>query len=123
MRRFHVDSDDKSYERRPWEVEDSEWLPKSAIEGLALEEQTHPGESEESRARRLFRENSPAAALSITHMAMHGSNERIRLDASKYVIERVLGRVGDDAYDGEKSPIESFVNDVIGFAHAQGGSK
>ena len=99
------------------EGEDS-WVADEALASLVSERQVHPEETEEQLTRRLFRENSANAALGIIHIAVHGANERTRLDASKYVIERVLGKVGDDAFQAEKSPLESLMEGVLQQAEA-----
>jgi len=46
-------------------------------------------------AEQIFRQNASLAAEQIVALSLGGANERVRLDASKYIIERVLGRVGD----------------------------
>jgi len=60
----------------------------------------------------LFREHSYEAALAITQIAMHGANDRIRLDAAKYVVERAIGRMGETSPDG-KDPIDDLVNRIM----------
>ena len=88
-------------------ADDPDWLPDSAIEALNTERRVHTDETPAQTARRLMHENGPGAALSIIHIALYGSNERLRLDASKYVVDRVLGRVGDDVNQGEDSPLDA----------------
>ncbi len=94
-------------------MDDRSWIPEEAVRNLSMERSLNPSETEEELTRRLFRESAPQAAMSIIFLAIHGTNERVRLDADKYVVERVLGKVGDDAYQGDKSPLESLLNDVI----------
>lgn len=100
------------YSNGPEDSDDS-WIPDEALNSLVAERTVHPDESEEQLTRRLFRENSSSAALGIIHIAVYGTNERTRLDASKYVVERVLGKVGDDAFDAEKSPLELMLEGVM----------
>jgi hypothetical protein len=89
-------------------ADDPNWLPESAIEALNSERRTlYPDETQAQTARRLMQENSPGAALSIIQIALYSPNDRLRLDASKYVIDRVLGRVGEDLNQGEDSPLEA----------------
>ena len=104
-------SNDQNQNYNP--MDDENWVPDAALKGLITEREVHPEESEEQLTRRLFRENSAAAALGIIHVSKHGQNERTRLDASKYIVERVLGKVGDDAYEGEKSPLELLMAGVL----------
>lgn len=52
----------------------------------------HPdGETPKQTLRRLFEENSAGAAMRLISLSTHASSERVRLDASKYIVERVLG--------------------------------
>jgi hypothetical protein len=72
------------------------WVPDEALAGLRMERQVRSDESDEEVARRIFLENLPVAALAIVHLAQHSGTERVRLDASKYVVERNLGKIGED---------------------------
>jgi hypothetical protein len=72
-------------------------------------------ESDEALARRIFKENAPLAAASIAKLALHGQSERTRLDASKYVIERVLGPAGNDT--GSSDPLADFLRGVEALAN------
>lgn len=70
-----------------------------------------------SLAKRLFKENAAAAAQSIIKTAIHGSTEKVRFDAAKYVLERALGpvsAVGKDEGDGELPPLEAAVQKLMG---------
>lgn len=103
----------------PREAQD--WLPEEAVAALNQEQQIMDRvETPAQSARRLFQENSPAAALSIIHIAMYGSNERLRLDAAKYVTDRVLGRPGDDLLqDGGKDlPLDALIKQMAGAAES-----
>jgi len=73
-----------------------DWDSDEALSNLTMERAVHPTESEEDLARRVFLESLPIAALTIAHAAQHSGNERIRLDAAKYIVERNLGKIGDD---------------------------
>lgn len=54
----------------------------------------------EDCAREIFKEGLVGAAGEIVHLSHHGDSERIRLEASKYVVERNLGKItGGDASD------------------------
>lgn len=70
---------------------------KRGAERSSLERAVYRDETEEQMARRIFRQALPAAASSIVDIAMNSQNDRTKLDASKYIVERNLGKVGDDA--------------------------
>jgi len=92
-------------------IDDRAWIPDSAIEGLAMERDAHPSESDIELTRRQFRESSPAAAASIVHLALYSAVEKVRLDASKYVVERVLGKPGEENPHG-RTPLEALLEGV-----------
>lgn len=91
---------------------DRSWIPDAAIEGLKMERSLNPGETDIELTRKLFRESAPAAATAIVHVALYGQNEKIRVDAAKYVVERVLGRPGEENANG-RSPLEELMEGVI----------
>lgn len=80
-------------------------------------ERTVMGEAPEDTANRIFREAAPGAALSIVNMAMRDPNSRVRLTASTYVVDRVLGRPGEG--DAAEDPLAKFLRTVE--QHAQKG--
>ena len=58
-------------------------------------------------AERLFKENLPQAVLNIVKLASHAQSDRVRLDASKYIVERNMGRL-QDINTVNKDPLEEF---------------
>jgi hypothetical protein len=82
------------------EYEDESWVPDEAIANLALEADMRPEETHEARAKRLLTENVDVAAISVIHIAKQDPNARLRLEASKYIMERVLGRAGESPATG-----------------------
>lgn len=96
------------------------WKSDAALNALISERTLSPDESDEAMARRLLSENVAAAVLGITHIAQHGGNERLRLDAQKYIVERVLGKVGDDAY--VENPLDKFMSEITTYVNADSGS-
>jgi hypothetical protein len=89
-----------------------DWDPDEALASLKMERQV-TSESEEVIARRIFRENLVQATQAICHLATYGLNEKIRLDAAKYVVERGLGRLGEDA--GNEDPFETLLAECVRF--------
>jgi hypothetical protein len=83
-----------------------EWNPDQAINDLTAERDLDGG-NDLVASERIFSENAIPAALSIAHMAIHSGNERIRLEAAKYVVDRNLGRIGD------ADPLKAAGNDPI----------
>jgi hypothetical protein len=91
----------------PLSAEDEARLDRA----MAMERQTHTDESEEALTHRLFRENSARVAMAIVSIALKGSSERLRLDAGKYVIDRVLGPTGKETYRAD-SPLDAMVRQM-----------
>lgn len=100
-------------------ADDPDWLPDDAVAALN-QERVFTQETPAEMARRIFKESAPNAAASIVHVALYGSNERLRLDASKYVVDRVLGRVGEDVNIGVDSPLDAMIKqmELAAEAHA-----
>lgn len=89
-----------------------EWVPDDALENMIMEREYHPGETAPKTSKRLMEENAPVVAQSMIHLALHSQNERTRLDAGKYILDRVMGRVGEEILPKEDSPIEQFISEV-----------
>lgn len=106
----------------PEDRRSADWVPEDAIKSLAVEKEVRPDETNEEAARRILRENSGTAVLSVIHLATHASTERTRLDASKYVIDRVLGKIGEDLNTEKGNPLESFLSKVEEMANANSKS-
>jgi hypothetical protein len=103
------------------EPNDDDWVDEKALEAAKLEAQVWgkgpngEGETPRQTLRRLFTENSTTAALNIIKLSNSASSERIRLDASKYIVERVLGPLTADSGksdDLEPGSIEHTLNQM-----------
>lgn len=67
------------------------WIPRKAIESLALEQGAHQDESYTQLARRLMEENLPTVVLGTIHLALYSPDEQIRLRAQQYITDHMLG--------------------------------
>lgn len=65
-------------------------------------------------AKRLFDENAVDAAMAIIHICKHGSTDRIRFDAAKYITERALGPVAKDAAPEMDDELMKFYKVITG---------
>lgn len=65
-------------------------------------------------AKRLFDENAVTAALEIIRICKHGSTDRTRFDAAKYITERALGPVLRDNQPALDDELLKFYNTISG---------
>lgn len=91
------------------------WDPDEALDFLKMEREVMSDGTIEDTARRLFRENLVPATQAICHLAIYGLNEKLRLEAAKYVVERVMGR--DEMVTGD--PLEKLIGDIVRYEEAQ----
>jgi hypothetical protein len=71
-------------------VPEERWNPRAALESLVFETQMDGGDAGAATSR-ILREHAVLAAQSIAHLAAYAQTERIRLQASQYIVDRVLG--------------------------------
>src|SRR5215213_7049992 len=77
------------------EFADDGWVPEESLRFLVEEKLLNPDETPVERAKRLMTENVDTAAATMIWIAKNSESERNRAEASKYIMERVLGRAGD----------------------------
>ena len=92
------------------------YLSDKAMTDMVAERSMNPDESNEAYARRILNEHVGFAVLGLVRTAVHGTNERIRTDAQKYIVERVLGKVGDDAF--VEDPFSKLIKEVTEYVNA-----
>lgn len=97
----------------------NDWVTEDAVNSMVTEKTMNPEESDEDTARRLLRENAGMAVLGIVHTAQYGASDRIRLEAQKYIVERVLGKTGDDAFGQTASPLTEFITSITEYVAAE----
>jgi hypothetical protein len=88
------------------------WDAEEALASLADESRLLDGDDTRQTSKRIFRENAAVAAASICHIAKYCPSDRTRLEAAKYVVERNLGRIGDDT-DIHDDPLEALMASVV----------
>jgi hypothetical protein len=72
-------------------VPDHVWIPDDELEALNLERIAKPDQTDEELARAILMTAAPMAAKSIAHLSVHATAEQVRLAASKYIIDGVVG--------------------------------
>ena len=89
----------------------AEWDADSKLSDLSMEIALDNGDQVKT-ASRIFLENTAVAAQSIVHTALYSHNERLRLDAAKYVVERSMGKIGDTDPLSTKDPWEDLLTSI-----------
>jgi NAD(P)H-hydrate repair Nnr-like enzyme with NAD(P)H-hydrate epimerase domain len=72
-------------------VPDDVWQPQALIDMMLAESVVEPEVSPEEKARRILTKAAPIAAHSVAFLAKYASAEQVRLAASKYIIDGVVG--------------------------------
>jgi hypothetical protein len=91
-------------------------MPEDELALLAQGPQatTSRADTAEATAVAIFRDNAGVCAEIIVDIAVHGENERTRLAASKYVVDRVLGRIPEAApVNGPSDPLQALFGSVL----------
>jgi hypothetical protein len=69
-------------------VPDQQWNPQQQLQELMLESQFDDHDAAATTAR-ILREYGAVAAYSIGYLATYGGNERVRLQAATYIMDRI----------------------------------
>lgn len=69
-----------------------------------------------SRTKRIFEMAGPRAAWKIVDLAENGSTDHIKLRASQYVVDRILGPVGRDE---NQDVLHEFLEGIEKIANGQ----
>jgi hypothetical protein len=88
------------------------WDADEALHSLADETRILDGDDPTMSARRIFRENAAIAATTICHIAKYCPSDRTRFEAAKYVVERNLGRIGEET-TVEDDPLQALMASVV----------
>jgi hypothetical protein len=84
---------------------------------IDLERSFSPNEDPVVRAKRLLRQNVDGAASVLIEIALHGSSEKLRMDAAKVILDRVLGPVANVQAETNDSPLEQLFAQLDAVAH------
>jgi len=91
---------------------DQEWLPDEALEIINCERITDPPERNDvDRAKTILERAVPMAAKSVAWLALHSGNEQVRLRASQYIIDGVIGGAWKTT-GGEDDLLMALVNQL-----------
>lgn len=93
-----------------------DWMPEEELAILASgpppSTSRQAKRAEEQLAQQIFRDHLGLAAQVICEIAVGSDNERNRLNASKYIVERVMGRIPDSAPEKEQDMWENLFGSI-----------
>jgi hypothetical protein len=72
-------------------VPDDEWVPDEMLARCNTERVVEPELTDEEMARRILMTAAPMAAQSVAWLSVYAGAEQVRLAASKYIIDGVVG--------------------------------
>lgn len=87
-------------------------ITEEQIKSLVAERTAYE-EDEVAQARRLLRENLVPAVYSIVQISQHSGSDRLRMQASQYIVERNLGRIADTAPVDPADPFKDFLAECV----------
>jgi hypothetical protein len=99
-------------------ITEDEFVADDALAALVTERTVYPERSNSQVAKAIFDRNSPLAAQAIVHMALHAKSDRSRLDAAKYIMDRALGKIGDEKANGSEDPLANFFKEITAYSEA-----
>jgi hypothetical protein len=105
---------------------DTTWDPEAALvqlakEQAAIKEVSGSGEGEElldifALGEAKLVKGLPLAVETLSHIMTYSPNERLRLEAAKYMIDRNLGKTGSDSLRGkgdEIDPLQKLLGESV----------
>ena len=89
----------------------NDWNPDDAFASLVAETIDGHNGDHLKHAEAIIHDAAPIAAQTIVHIAKFSPVEKVRLDASKYIIERTLGKTGSG--DSGTNPLEDLFKEAM----------
>lgn len=89
-------------------VPDDVWQPQALIDMMLAESVVEPEKTPEQKAREILTRGAPIAAHSVVWLAKYASAEAVRLRASQYIIDGVVGG-GFSAKDDEDDQLIALI--------------
>jgi hypothetical protein len=83
------------------------------IAALTRVEYKRDAQSDIAEAERILSQAAPIAARTLVDLCANGINERIRLQAAQYIVDRNFGRITDAGSRGGDDPLQSILGVVL----------
>jgi hypothetical protein len=89
-------------------------MPEDELKLLQAQPKASPSVADnEKLCIQIFRDNAPLAAEIIGELAVHGEKESTRLNASKYIVDRVLGRIAENQGNTQQDSFANLFDSVV----------
>jgi hypothetical protein len=85
---------------------------RRASQHTDLERDLYPNEDPLQRAKRLLKDSVDGAAATIIEIALHGSTEKLRMDAAKTILDRVMGPASMAVPTDDDGPLERMFREL-----------
>jgi len=95
-----------------------DWDPDNIIDSLADEKRVLEL-SDVDAAEKILKENVGRAAHAIVHIAVRSPDPKLRFDAAKYVVERVLGRTTESGLIKQDDMYADLFSDIMVDSYAE----
>ena len=90
-----------------------EWLAEEALQALQADYDIFKDETQEQTTNRILREALPTIAVGLVHTALHDRDSKVRLAASKEVMDRVLGKSTVNVQVSNENPLEALQKKML----------
>jgi len=85
------------------------YVTEDDIEAMRMDRTLISGKSGPDQARAILMEGSPAAALQLVKLAIHGESETVRLRASALILDKTLAA---DTGGGSEDPWDALAKEM-----------
>lgn len=96
----------------------TEWNPDHVLQAAAQEREVR-GMDYKQLAHARMEENLDFAVARIVHLIKYSASEKMAFDASKYLLERVLGKTPEPEQNRDQDDLEDLVRQLADNDHDQ----
>lgn len=103
----------------------ADWDPNAALADLAEECHVIDNDDPYATAQRLLEAGLPAVAMQAVNLALYGSTEKIRLDATRLCLDRTMGPANlayQETRSRKSDPLDEAIKLLTQFAEVNPGA-
>lgn len=95
---------------------ESTWSGDDQLEWLITERTLSPEDTPFELGKRDLYGYFPAAVRSVAQLAMHSSDDKVRLNASRFIVDTVA-KLEVAEQEGKDGPLDKFIKNITDFAN------